>query len=61
MSDATAAESASLETRAEATAIGGEAQFWQGQLGLAESKVSRLHTVAVLHVHEHLKAAAVAA
>ena len=37
MTDASAAESSSLETREEATAIGGEAKFWMGQLALAEA------------------------
>lgn len=37
MTDTTAAESSSLETREEATAIGGEAKFWQGQIALSES------------------------
>ncbi len=32
-----AAESSSLETREEATKLGGEAKFWQGQLALAET------------------------
>ncbi len=37
MTDTSAAESSSLETREEATAIGGEAKFWQGQLAIAEA------------------------
>lgn len=37
MTETTAAESSSLETREEATAVGGEAKFWQGQIALSES------------------------
>ena len=36
MTESASAESSSLETRDEATSVGGEAKFWMGQLALAE-------------------------